>query len=251
MLYLMSVFHNYETFYLKYVHCIRSPAIATMLHICCSIRPYFKPRGPSRSCPPFSPTCSTQNGGKAPHHRGVGNLLVIGLTEALWTLVRWTSVVEVSSKRWLRLKFGQLKWRGTPFTVDERSSITAPLATLWDEAYWIIEFFLAPVDHLIWGYYRWYLISQIHLVIHPSIKLHLAICPRVPLPVCVAPTVALSVDCLRSEAERSPPETHRSRAPGVVGLLHHPETSVVSMLAWRFDGSWFSPISSCMFRAFW
>lgn len=47
MLCLMSVFHNYETFYLKYVHCIRSPAIATMpTHlICCSIRPYFKAPG--------------------------------------------------------------------------------------------------------------------------------------------------------------------------------------------------------------
>ena len=189
MLYLMSVFHNYETFYLKYVHCIRSPAIATMLHICGSIRPYFKARGPSRLCSPFSPTCSSQNGGKAPHHRG-------------WEIF-WSLALQKPYGHW----WGELLYLRYPVNVGWDWSLgswsgTVHHSLLMREAQLgphlqpcemkPIEFFLAPVDHLIWVHYSWYLISQIHLVIHPSIKLHLAICPRVPLPVSVAPTVAFS-----------------------------------------------------------
>ena len=126
-----------------------------------------------------------------------------------------------------------------------------------------IEVFLAPVYRLICGYYKagtWY-----HRSIHSSIHLSDAICPRVRLLVSVPPSLPLclgvltwsfSMDCLRSEADRSPaPETHRSRL-GWLDFLHHADIWQLlfqCLLAWRFDGSWFSPrslqIPSCMFRA--
>ena len=200
MLYLMSVFHNYSmrpfiwNMYTVLGH-LQSPQC---LHICCSIRPYFKARGPSRLCSPFSPTCSTQNGGKAPHHRDVFNGDLIWGWEIFWSLALqkpyghwWGELLYLRYPVNVGWDWSLGSWSGmVHHSLLMREAQLGPHLQPCEMK--PIEFFLAPVDHLIWVHYSWYLISQIHLVIHPSIKLHLAICPRVPLPVCVAPTVAFS-----------------------------------------------------------